>query len=410
VSVQWYLEGVILRPAPLTPEVSCADVHKRFAGDRGLVTVAVVEAGRPVGLVHRHEFLLGMSHRFGRALFDKRPIRVLMDKNPLIVDVDETITSVNERIIGERPAALLQGFIVASAGQYVGVGTAISLLKAMTDRMTEKTSELSIAGRRAEEANRAKSQFLATMTHELRTPLNAILGFSELIRDEHLGPVGNPRYAEYANDIHSSGRHLLSIIRDVLDMARIDAGKVELQDELIDIESCIAGTLRLIHGQAAQAGIDLRAETDAFLPHVMADPVRLKQVLLNLLGNAVKFSDNGGVVTVRAQCSDDGSLRIAIADTGIGIPADKLGLVLEPFSQAHENHRGSIQGSGLGLPISKSLMELHDGDMTIESVEGAGTTVTLRLPADRVQHFREPRTLRPVRFLRTAAQAAMPDA
>jgi signal transduction histidine kinase len=276
--------------------------------------------------------------------------------------------------------------------------------------MTEKTSELSIAGRRAEEANRAKSQFLATMTHELRTPLNAILGFSELIRDEHLGPVGNPRYAEYANDIHSSGRHLLSIIRDVLDMARIDAGKVELQEEVIDIESCVVGTLRLVHGQAAQEGIDLRTEIDPALPHVTADPVRLKQVLLNLLGNAVKFSDTGGIVTVRAQCSDDGSLRIAIADTGIGIPADKLGLVLEPFSQAHENHRGTIHGSGLGLPISKSLMELHDGDLTIKSVEGAGTTVTLRLPAERVQHVREARSLRPVRFLKTAAQAAIPDA
>jgi signal transduction histidine kinase len=382
--MQRYLEGLVLRLPPLTPDFSCVDVHTRFADDQDLLSVAVVDRDRPVGLVHRHEFLLEMSGLFGRALFDKRPISLLMDKRPLVVDIRETVSELSGRIIGEKPAALLQGFIVTADGKYAGIGTPISLLKAMTDHMTDKADELLVAGRRAEEANRAKSQFLATMTHELRTPLNAIIGFSELIRDQHLGPVGNPRYAEYANDIHSSGRHLLSIIRDVLDMARIDAGKVELQEELVNVDGCIAGALRLVHAQAAQGGVDLRTEIEPALPAVTGDPVRLKQVLLNLLSNAVKFSNKGGVVTVRARRDRDGCLHIAIADTGIGIPAEKLGLVLEPFSQAHEQHGSASQGSGLGLPISKSLMELHGGDLTIESREGVGTTVTVRLPADRL--------------------------
>jgi len=394
--MQRYLEGLVLRLPPLTPDFACADVHKRFADDQDLLSVAVVDRGRPVGLVHRHEFLLEMSGLFGRALFDKRPISLLMDKKPLVVDIRETVPELSGRIIGEKPAALLQGFIVTADNKYVGVGTPISLLKVMTDHMTEKADELLVASRRAEEANRAKSQFLATMTHELRTPLNAIIGFSELIRDQHLGPVGNPRYAEYANDIHASGRHLLSVIRDVLDMARIDAGKVELQEEPVNIDSCIAGALRLVHAQAAQGGIDLRTEVETALPSVKGDPVRLKQVLLNLLSNAVKFSNKGGVVTVRARSGRDGGLLIAIADTGIGIPADKLGLVLEPFSQAHEHHGGATQGSGLGLPISKSLMELHGGNLTIESVEGAGTTVTVRLPAERLARAETVRAPRPV--------------
>ena len=348
--MQRYLEGLVLTHPPFRPDFTCADVHRRFAEDQDLLSIAVVEKDRPVGLVHRHEFLLEMSGLFGRALFDKRPISLLMDKKPLLVDIRETVPELSGRIIGEKPAALLQGFIVTADGKYVGVGTPISLLKAMTDHMTDKATELLVASRRAEEANRAKSQFLATMTHELRTPLNAIIGFSELIRDQHLGPVGNARYAEYANDIHSSGRHLLSVIRDVLDMARIDAGKVELQEEPVDLNSCVTGALRLVHAQAAQAGIDLRAEVVPALPRVTADPVRLKQVLLNLLSNAVKFSNKGGIVTVHAHRDGDGSLLIAIADTGIGIPAKKLGLVLEPFSQAHES-RGASQGSGLGLPI-----------------------------------------------------------
>jgi two-component system cell cycle sensor histidine kinase PleC len=383
--MQRYLESLVLRIPPLAPDLACADVHKRFAADADLLSVAVVDNGRPVGLVNRHEFLLEMSQLFGRALFDKRPISLLMDKSPLVVDIRETVSELNGRIIGEKPAALLQGFIVASDSRYVGVGTPISLLRAMTDHMTAKTDELLVASRRAEEANRAKSQFLATMTHELRTPLNAIIGFSELIRDQHLGPVGNARYAEYASDIHFSGCHLLGVIRDVLDMARIDAGKVELQEGPFDLDACIGSALRLIAAQAAQGGIDLRVQVDPGLPQVKADPLRLKQVLLNLLTNAVKFTDAGGIVTVRARRDRAGRLAISIADTGIGIPADKLGEVLEPFTQAHQRHERAAQGSGLGLPIAKSLMELHGGDLAIESVEGAGTTVTVRLPAERLQ-------------------------
>jgi len=189
--------------------------------------------------------------------------------------------------------------------------------------------------------------------------------------DHQFGPVGDGRYADYAGDIHISGQHLLRIIHDVLDMARIDAGKVPLQEETLSVERSIAETLRLVQPQAVQARVDLRTEVDRRLPLLRADPVRLKQVLLNLLSNAIKFTGPGGVVTVRARRDGDGGLSIAIADTGVGIPADKLDLVLEPFSQAHQEHGSSAQGSGLGLPISKSLMELHGGTLAIDSVEGA---------------------------------------
>lgn len=382
--MQRYLKSLVLPLPPVPPNLSCLDVHDRFARDQDILSIAVVDRDRPVGLVNRHAFLLEMSHLFGRALYDKRPINLLMDKTPLIVGTDETVTGLNERIIGEKPAALLQGFIVVDGDRYVGVGTPLSLLKATTEHMAKKADELLVAGRRAEEANRAKSQFLATMTHELRTPLNAILGFSELIRDQHLGPVGDGRYVEYAGDIHYSGRHLLNIIRDVLDMARIDAGKIDLQEEAVDLHQIVANTLRLVHAQAVQAGVDLRTAVDPALPTVWADPVRLKQVLLNLLTNALKFTGAGGVISVGAARAPDRALEIAVADTGIGIPADKLGLVLQPFAQAHRDHAGSTQGSGLGLPISKSLMERHGGDLSIDSVEGQGTTVTVRLPAERL--------------------------
>jgi signal transduction histidine kinase len=379
-----YPEYLVLRLPPIAPDAPCLGVHRRFADDKDLLSIAVVDDGTPVGLVNRHEFLLEMSHLFGRALYDKRPIGLLMDKTPLIVDKDETVTALNARILGEKPAALLQGFIIVSGGRYIGVGTPLALLKATTAHMARKAAELRDASHRAEEANRAKSQFLATMTHELRTPLNAILGFSELIRDQHFGPVGDDRYADYAGDIHVSGQHLLRIIHDVLDMARIDAGKVALQEETLSVERSIAETLRLVQPQAVQARVDLCADADRHLPLLRADPVRIKQVLLNLLINAIKFTGAGGVVTIRARRDGDGGLMIAIADTGVGIPADKLDLVLEPFSQAHQDHGSSAQGSGLGLPISKSLMELHGGTLTIASVEGTGTTVTIRLPAERV--------------------------
>lgn len=401
--MQRYLESLVLPLPPIPPSLPCQEVHDCFAGDEDLLSIAVVDDARPVGLVNRHEFLFEMSRLFGRALYDKRPIELLMDKAPLIVGTEETVTGLNSRIIGEKPAALLQGFILVSEGRYIGVGTPLSLLKATTKYMEEEASELLVASRRAEEANRAKSQFLATMTHELRTPLNAILGFSELIRDQHLGSVGDTRYADYAGDIHFSGRHLLNIIRDVLDMARIDAGKIDLQEEAVDLDQIVANTLRLIHAQAVQAQIDLRTDIAPGLPPLRADPVRLKQVLLNLLTNALKFTVAGGVVTVSARRIPSGDLTITVIDTGIGIPADKLDFVLQPFSQAHGNHAGSAQGSGLGLPISKSMIDLHGGDLIVESAEGSGTTVTIRLPAERLEGHSGPENRLPAQAGSTQA-------
>jgi len=237
----------------------------------------------------------------------------------------------------------------------------------------------------AERASATKSLFLANMSHELRTPLNAIIGFSELLRSEALGIIANERYVQYAADINESGIHLLNLINDILDISRLEAGKFVLDESECSIGAVVEGALRFVHQAAARAGIRLEHEGLAALPNVRADERRLTQIVVNLASNAIKFTPSGGRVTVRGHAGGAGDpISISVADTGIGMAADDIPRALAPFDQIDNRLSRRYEGSGLGLPLTKSLAESHGGTLAIESKPGVGTTVTVSLPAERI--------------------------
>ena len=258
-------------------------------------------------------------------------------------------------------------------------------LSASESRLKDKAIELSelnakfLAEKdRAEAANKAKSDFLANMSHELRTPLNAIIGFSEILQNRMFGPLGSAKYDEYANDIHNSGKHLLGLINDILDMSKIEAGRLQLSCERIDIAPLIEETLRLIKVQAEAKSITLDSRISRALT-LYADRRAVKQVLLNLLSNATKFTEESGRIAVRARRTS-GAVTLTIEDTGIGIPKQALRTLGQPFEQVQNQFSKSKGGSGLGLAISRALVTMHGGAMKIRSTAGVGTIVSLRLP------------------------------
>lgn len=251
----------------------------------------------------------------------------------------------------------------------------------------------------AELANRAKSEFLANVSHELRTPLNAIIGFSEIICNEMIGPMGNTRYVQYASDIHDSGQHLLSLINDILDLSKIESGVEELYEEEVDISKLVRSLMTLMKPHAEKGKIDLTFELADTLPSVIADQRKLKQILVNLIGNAIKFTRPGGKVALIARGEPDGELLFEIRDTGIGMTAESLPKALSKFHQIDSDLDRKYEGTGLGLPLAKSLVELHGGAVEIESVIGQGTTVIIRLPAHRVVSLRD----RPVGNMKSSA-------
>ncbi len=231
----------------------------------------------------------------------------------------------------------------------------------------------------AEEANKGKSEFLAAMSHELRTPLNAILGFSDILSHQYLGQIGVQKYVDYAQDIHSSGEHLLSLINDVLDISAIEAGKVDLNMEQLSIDKMIAECVRIIAKDAADRGIELATSSSNDLPLLRADKRAIRQILLNLLSNALKHTPEGGKITVSARRSNSKTL-LSIADTGSGIPPELVSNLTEPFTRGERDPHKAAEGWGLGLAITKSLIDLHGGEIDIESTVGVGTTVSVALP------------------------------
>jgi len=243
-------------------------------------------------------------------------------------------------------------------------------------RVEERTVELA-------NANRAKSMFLANMSHELRTPLNAIIGFGEMMHREIMGPLGIPAYKEYAQHIHESGMHLLSLVEEMLDLAKVEAGKLQIECVPTDPGTLFAESLMMLRSTAKAAKVDIIVEGNpAHWPVLEGDPVKLKQVFVNLIGNAVKFTPAGGRVTISSE-TDEAALRICVQDTGIGIRAEDIPLVVQPFYRVNSVLDAKHQGAGLGLPFAKSVVELHGGTLTIESKLGSGTTVSVSLPLAR---------------------------
>jgi two-component system cell cycle sensor histidine kinase PleC len=243
--------------------------------------------------------------------------------------------------------------------------------------------ELTASMERAEVANHTKTLFLANMSHELRTPLNAIIGFSQIIKDQIMGPIGKTVYADYARDIQGAGEHLLEIINNLLDISKIEAGKTEISEDLLDTADIVRASVAALRVQAAGKKIALVTDIPPETPFIRGDALRLRQVLINLLSNAVKFTPEGGCVTVSVASDTGRGVVFTVADTGIGMSRDEIEVALEPFSQIENALVKKYEGTGLGLPLAQRLVELHGGGLIIDSAKGVGTTIRVQLPHER---------------------------
>ncbi|MBO3760722.1 HAMP domain-containing sensor histidine kinase [Ciceribacter sp. L1K22] len=314
-------------------------------------------------------------------------------------------------LVGFLPTVLVLSLIAGTTRQPLDIGltamftTAMVFFVYVTDRLyqnslrlmsfqTEKDdliAELEVANsmsdearRRAEEANLAKSRFLASMSHELRTPLNAILGFSEVMATEVLGPLNNPLYKEYAGDIHRSGQHLLNLINEILDLSRIEAGKYELNEEAISLLELADDCIGMVQLRARAKNISITPHLEQQLPQVWADEKGMRQVILNLLSNAVKFTPQGGEISVKVGWTAGGGQYVSIRDNGPGIPEKEIPVVLSAFGQGSIAIKSAEQGTGLGLPIVQAILAKHGGDFKLKSKLREGTEVIAIMPASRV--------------------------
>jgi two-component system cell cycle sensor histidine kinase PleC len=273
--------------------------------------------------------------------------------------------------------------VAAAAIEWEGERGGVVVLRDVSAQIAAE-NELMRRKEEAELANRAKTEFLANISHELRTPLNAIIGFSDLMQREMLGPLGNEQYASYISDIHQSGSHLHDVINDILDLSKIEAGQMELHETQVDVKRAIERCIRVVATRADDSGLTLNTDLPDTLPFITADERKLKQILINLISNAVKFTEAGGSITIEARSGSDEGVIIRVIDTGIGIAKDDIPKVLRAFEQVDSSLSRTHEGTGLGLPLTKSLVELHDGTLELDSEIGVGTTVSVRLPAARL--------------------------
>lgn len=283
---------------------------------------------------------------------------------------------------GSDELRLADGRILEIRKERAQDGGIVDLLTDVT-RARQAERDLRHAKEQAEVANRAKSEFLANVSHELRTPLNAIIGFAEMMANQMLGPIGIPRYQEYAADIRDSGGHLLSLINDILDMARIEAGRLNLHEEAVDVPAMLEASTKLVEERARRGDVTVETAIQRPIPGLLADKRMVKQILLNLLSNAVKFTPRGGRITVAAWSDDAGRITIQTSDTGIGMTADEIGKALTPFHRSESAFNRRFEGTGLGLPITKSLAEAHGAGFRIESEPDVGTRCAVIFPAFR---------------------------
>ena len=265
----------------------------------------------------------------------------------------------------------------------------IAQLKKSRTRLDEMSRRLAISAEQAEQANKAKSAFLANMSHELRTPLNAIMGFSEVMKEQHLGPVHNPRYLGYAADIHASGRYLLGIINDILDLTKIEAGKMSLENaEEFALRHSLESSLGMVADLGGKYGVRVIGELPPEHVRLVAVDRMIRQIVINLVGNAIKFTPAGGSVTVSGAATPGGGYAVTVQDSGIGMTQEEIARALTPFGQIENKMTATHNGTGLGLPLAKAMLELHDGTLDISSRPGHGTRIVLNFPAIRVRSNR----------------------
>jgi len=355
--------GVALCDAT-TPEAAILYVNPAFGRITGYETQEVI--GQPLRFLQARGTPPDQVERLERALIQRRAANLLLrsqrkDGKPFWNDMH-----VNPILEDGGHVAHFVAFITDASPRI---------------RAEENLRE---AKHQAEIANRAKSDFLANVSHELRTPLNAIIGFSEIMLMQMFGAMGHKQYAAYADDIHKSGQHLLSIINDILDLSKIEAGRYQLHVGPVDLDETFEDCARLVRERAENAGLQVVRQIDPATPHLLADKRAVKQILINLLSNAIKFTPQGGEVTLAAKpAGTAGWVSLSVADTGIGIPPEQIDNALSAFGQVDNPFTRSQEGTGLGLPIVKSLVELHSGQFAIESAVGKGTTVTMVLPAQK---------------------------
>ncbi len=383
----------LAQPMPIfAAETSCADVFEWFNEHPAQVAAAIVDSGeRVIGLVNRLRFLATYAQRYFPELYGKKPITKLANVNPLVVDEGLPLADLAAKLAIDFPDALRECFVVTRDGRYTGIGTCESLVRCKIEMLAARETQLREALLSAQDANQTKSNFLALMSHELRTPLNAIIGFSEVLSSELFGPHGVPRYRDYAFDIHGAGSHLLALIKDILDLSKSEAGKLELTLEPIDLAQMFRDCLKLVVARGNEQNLRMATTVAPDMPHLMADRLRLKQILLNLMSNAIKFTPSGGRVEAVTELTEDGGIRVVIHDTGIGMAAEQIPTALEPFRQIASPLSRKVEGTGLGLSLAKSLTERHGGTLAIRSALNQGTSVELRFPPRLTAKMGEPR-------------------
>jgi two-component system cell cycle sensor histidine kinase PleC len=369
--------------------------NSQIKGDINKKLSAANATGNPISEIVEHAQFQTPSGRFKKGTLVRTLVPLYPDdfveildiranKIEAVVEVFVDVTEYSEDLRFYQTIGT--GFaIISFLGMYAGFFISSRRAEKIIERQHETYVELETAKARAETENSQKSQFLANISHELRTPLNAIIGFSEIIKDEVMGELGNDQYKTYVRDIHSSGVHLLSLINDILDYSKAEAGKLDIEIEEVDVSKIILSCLRLQEPRAKNAEVNLAKELPSERIIIHTDAKRLKQILLNLLSNAVKFTPNGGTVKISGwQNVKDDTISIEVKDTGIGIAPKDLARALSPFGQVDSELARRYEGTGLGLPLTKKFVELLGGKLHLESEVGKGTTVTVTLPAEPV--------------------------
>ncbi len=436
----------LVRPAhQVGPDVPVAEVKDMMRGEEVISCIVVVSERRPVGLVMNFHLDRILSQRYGVSLFTNQPVRIVMDEAPLVIGGDMPLEEASNVAMARQMEKMYDHLIVvADSGELSGVVSVQEILnklaalqkrsvgrmncfndllrgeirskkkaeselrdlnRELERRVEERTAalvrsnqELSRAKNAAEAANVAKSDFLANMSHELRTPLNHIIGFTDLVLGQHFGPL-NAQQGEYLNDVLSSSRHLLSLINDILDLSKVEAGKMDVSYTEIDMQHLLKSSLVMIKEKAMKHNIQLSVKVDETLPLLQADERKMKQILYNLLSNAIKFTPDGGYIRLSAgleargaegmpgglppaaQAGDGKCLLVSVTDSGVGIKADDLRRIFDPFEQADGSRSRKYQGTGLGLSLTRKLVESHHGRLWAESRgEGRGATFKFLLP------------------------------
>ncbi|MGD9158189.1 MAG: ATP-binding protein [Desulfobacteraceae bacterium] len=437
--------GALVSEVEVTgPKRSVKEIKKYFDGDEPIKAVVIIEDEKPVGLVMNIHLDRILSQRFGVALYYDKPIKKIMDETLLIVDCDTSIEKAADLAMRREKSKLFDHIIVTRKGKLSGIVAVRDILNAMIEKQKENADEMSQinkqlhqeiedrlkiendlikfnreledrvairtaeirqsneklkkAAEAADAANQAKSDFLANMSHELRTPLNHIIGFTEIVLEQHFGVI-NEKQAEYLSDVLSSSNHLLSLINDILDLSKVEAGKLELNKSEIDLQNLLENSLTMIKEKAQKHNIRLSTRFDKIPMTIEGDARKLKQILYNLLSNSVKFTPDGGNICLSARgCIDnisselensdtlpqnfsDNLLEISVKDSGIGLKEEDRERIFQPFEQADKARNRKFQGTGLGLSLTKKLVELHRGHIWVESNgEGAGSDFKFIIP------------------------------